>query len=267
MAAIFRAFAALLCLCVVNAQASDENLSATKEMECTVRELAYEFALQLQPDRAPLLSVFDALELDKKCDNPRPPPLYRSQKSQEDNAQTKQKQQKQQQQQQQQQHKQQQHQQHQQQQPQQQQQQQQQQQHEAFPPHPNSVGNYQEIQDDASIIIHVYPHDSRSSKQQTHNTCSERVIHKRAAMAEPCVMVSLQGALELARSYGVDKQRAIVLRSGVHFLEETLVITPEDSNFLITNYPVSYCYSCVHPSIHPFNHPSFDEYLSTWLGE
>eukprot|EP01047_Picozoa_sp_COSAG01_P054913 COSAG01_NODE_6055_length_3878_cov_1.602805_2_plen_526_part_00 len=42
--------------------------------ECAVNKVAYEYALQLQPQLAPLLAVFDALELGTKCKVPRPPP-------------------------------------------------------------------------------------------------------------------------------------------------------------------------------------------------
>lgn len=43
--------------------------------ECSIRLLAYEYALQQLPQRAPLLSVFDGLELDSFCNVTRPEPV------------------------------------------------------------------------------------------------------------------------------------------------------------------------------------------------
>ncbi len=43
-----------------------------EEQDCAVRILAYQYALQLQPQLAPLLDVFDALELATVCKQPRP---------------------------------------------------------------------------------------------------------------------------------------------------------------------------------------------------
>ena len=40
--------------------------------ECAFRALTYDYALKQSPDRAPLLEVFDALELATACDTPRP---------------------------------------------------------------------------------------------------------------------------------------------------------------------------------------------------
>ena len=45
--------------------------------DCAVSILAYEYALQLQPQLAPLLEVFDALELGTVCKQPRPSPKPR----------------------------------------------------------------------------------------------------------------------------------------------------------------------------------------------
>jgi hypothetical protein len=43
--------------------------------ECAFRTLTYEYALAQQPERAPLLDVFDALELATRCDATRPAPV------------------------------------------------------------------------------------------------------------------------------------------------------------------------------------------------
>jgi hypothetical protein len=40
--------------------------------ECAMRRLGYEKGLQLQPHRAPLIELFDALELNSLCGDPRP---------------------------------------------------------------------------------------------------------------------------------------------------------------------------------------------------
>ena len=46
--------------------------------ECAFRKLTYDFALLQRPDLAPLLDVFDALELAHKCGETRPDPMTRS---------------------------------------------------------------------------------------------------------------------------------------------------------------------------------------------
>ena len=43
--------------------------------ECAFRKLTYETALLQQPDRAPLLDVFDGLELEHRCQEKRPAPV------------------------------------------------------------------------------------------------------------------------------------------------------------------------------------------------
>jgi hypothetical protein len=43
-----------------------------QDQDCAVSILAYEYSLQLQPQLAPLLEVFDALELGTVCKQPRP---------------------------------------------------------------------------------------------------------------------------------------------------------------------------------------------------
>ena len=43
---------------------------ADPDQDCNVKKLAYEYSLHLQPERAPLREVFDALELGTKCGLP-----------------------------------------------------------------------------------------------------------------------------------------------------------------------------------------------------
>ena len=56
------------------ARAALEHMTVDDEQDCAMRRLAYAHALFLQPDKAPLREVFDALNLDTKCEDPAPAP-------------------------------------------------------------------------------------------------------------------------------------------------------------------------------------------------
>ena len=42
-------------------------------LDCEMRRLSYSYALELQPERAPHIEVFDALRLNELCGDTRPP--------------------------------------------------------------------------------------------------------------------------------------------------------------------------------------------------
>ena len=55
-------------------RAALESMTLDPDQDCEMRRLAYAHALSLQPDKAPLREVFDALNLDTKCNEPPPAP-------------------------------------------------------------------------------------------------------------------------------------------------------------------------------------------------
>lgn len=56
-------------------RAALESMTLDPDQDCEMRRLAYAHALSLQPDKAPLREVFDALNLDTKCNEPPPAPV------------------------------------------------------------------------------------------------------------------------------------------------------------------------------------------------
>ena len=124
------------------------------DQDCVVAQLAYEFSLQLQPDKAPLREVFDALELGDKCGKAAPAAVKRTPPS--------------------------------------------------FPLSPGA------------LFVDA-KHGSDSAKG-----------------TEASPLKTVGAALKLCEGRA---DKAVVLRAGVHFLSETLIIGPSLSGLTIQNYP------------------------------